>query len=200
MITAPEARLRLRVHPRASRDEVTAWQDDVLRVRVTAPPVDGDANAAVRTLVARTLRVAPSTVEIVRGERSRDKIVRVVGLSLADVRARLAAVVAAALLVASFAAPAMAEHLTLDPGARPSPSGPLDSGLNVRVERDGFDLSGRLSGFGHSFGGWLRGRVRERGVTIDGGVDGKQSYNFHLDAETERGLPRLRIETYPGTL
>jgi uncharacterized protein (TIGR00251 family) len=91
MTARPDALVRLRVQPRASRNEVVAWQEDALRVRVTAAPADGEANAAVRTLLARTLGVAPSTVDIVRGERSRDKLVRVAGLSLADVRTRLAA-------------------------------------------------------------------------------------------------------------
>ena len=86
----PEGALvRLRVQPRAARTEIVAWQDDALRVRVSAPPVDGEANAAVETLIARALRVAPSTVTVVRGGRSRDKIVHVAGLSLTDVRARL---------------------------------------------------------------------------------------------------------------
>jgi uncharacterized protein (TIGR00251 family) len=85
------ARVRVRVQPRASRNEIVAWQDDALRVRVSAPPVDGAANAAVEALLAQALRVAPSTVSVVRGERSRDKVVRVDGLSLADVRARLSA-------------------------------------------------------------------------------------------------------------
>jgi uncharacterized protein (TIGR00251 family) len=94
MATArPEGALvHLRVQPRASRNEIVAWQDEALRVRVTAAPVDGEANTAVCRLVARALGVAPSTVALVRGERSRDKVVRVAGLSLADVRARLAAV------------------------------------------------------------------------------------------------------------
>jgi hypothetical protein len=91
-IARPEGALvHLRVQPRAARNEIVAWQDDALRVRVTAPPVDGEANMAVRQLVARALGVAPSRVALVRGERSRDKVVRVAGLSLADVRARLAA-------------------------------------------------------------------------------------------------------------
>jgi hypothetical protein len=84
-----EARVRVRVQPRASRDEIVAWQDEALRVRVSAPPVDGEANAAVERLLAHALGVAPSTVSVVRGERSRDKVVRVAGLSLADVHARL---------------------------------------------------------------------------------------------------------------
>ncbi|PYM41148.1 MAG: DUF167 domain-containing protein [Candidatus Rokuibacteriota bacterium] len=82
--------LRLRVEPRASRDEILGWRNDVLRVRVTAPPVEGAANAAVVALVARALRVASSTVRVVRGERGRDKRVRVAGLTDADVRTRLA--------------------------------------------------------------------------------------------------------------
>ena len=199
MTTArPEALVRLRVQPRASRDEVVAWQDDALRVRVTAPPVEGEANAAVRTLLARALGVAPSTVEVVRGERSRDKLVRVAGLSLADVRARLAAVVAC--LVLLVGTPAMAEHLTLDPGARAFAPRPLDADVNLRVDEDGFHVGGRLLGLGQSLGIWLRGRLRDRGVTLDGELQGDRTYNFRLDADTDRGLPRLRIETYPGAL
>jgi len=87
---AEGALLRLRVEPRASRDEILGWRNDVLRVRVTAPPVEGAANAAVVALVARALRVASSTVRVVRGERGRDKRVRVAGLTDADVRTRLA--------------------------------------------------------------------------------------------------------------
>ena len=84
------ALLHLRVQPRASRDEILGWQDGVLRVRVAAPPVEGEANAAVVALVARALRIAPSTVRVVGGERGRDKRVRVAGLTDADVRTRLA--------------------------------------------------------------------------------------------------------------
>ncbi len=98
--TRPETLVRLRVQPRAARDEIVGWQDEALRVRVTAPPVEGEANTAVRRLVARALGVPPSNVALVRGDRSRDKVVRVVGLSLADVRTRLAALVSAAVLLA----------------------------------------------------------------------------------------------------
>ena len=83
------ALLHLRVQPRASRDEILGWQDGVLRVRVAASPVEGAANAAVLALVSRALDVAPSTVAVVRGVRGRDKLVRVAGLTEADVRTRL---------------------------------------------------------------------------------------------------------------
>lgn len=82
--------VRLRVQPRASRDEIVGWQAGALRVRVTAPPVEGEANRAVAALLARALGVRPSAVSVVRGERGRDKLVRVEGLSVAEVEARLA--------------------------------------------------------------------------------------------------------------
>lgn len=83
--------VQLRVQPRASRDEIVGWQAGALRVRVTAPPVEGEANRAVAALLARALGVRPSAVSVVRGERGRDKLVRIEGLSVAEVQARLAA-------------------------------------------------------------------------------------------------------------
>ena len=83
--------VRLRVTPRAARDEITGWREGgVLNVRVTAPPVEGEANRAVARLLARALRVPPSAVTVVRGERGRDKIVRINGLALGEIEARVA--------------------------------------------------------------------------------------------------------------
>jgi uncharacterized protein (TIGR00251 family) len=81
--------LSVRVQPRASSDAIVGWQAGVLRVRVSAPPVEGEANRAVARLLARALGVAPSTIAVIRGGRGRDKLVRIAGLSEADVRARL---------------------------------------------------------------------------------------------------------------
>jgi uncharacterized protein len=83
--------LSVRVQPRASSDAILGWQDGTLRVRVTAPPVEGEANLAVARLLARALRVAPSAVAVVHGARGRDKRVRITGLGDAEVRSRLAA-------------------------------------------------------------------------------------------------------------
>ena len=88
---ADAATLRVRVQPRASREGILGWRADVLRVAVAAPPVDGEANDAVRRLLARSLGLAPSAVSVVRGERARDKVIQIRGLSPGDVRARLAA-------------------------------------------------------------------------------------------------------------
>lgn len=88
---ADGAVIRVRVQPRAARDEIIGWRDETLRLRVTTPPVDGRANDAVRLLIARAVGLAPSTVSIVAGERSRDKLVRVGGLTAEALRQRLGA-------------------------------------------------------------------------------------------------------------
>lgn len=80
--------ISVRVQPRAKRNEVTA-EDGRLRVRVTAPPEDGTANEAVVALLAKSLGVPKRSVAIVRGHRSRDKVVDVDGLSVEEVLARL---------------------------------------------------------------------------------------------------------------
>ncbi|HEV8474028.1 MAG TPA: DUF167 family protein [Methylomirabilota bacterium] len=80
----------MRVQPRSSRSEIGGWRDDgALTVRVTAPPVEGRANAAVGALLAAALGVKASAVRVVHGEGSRDKLVRVIGLTPAEVRRRL---------------------------------------------------------------------------------------------------------------
>jgi uncharacterized protein (TIGR00251 family) len=81
--------LPVRVQPRAARSAVTGWRNDAVVVRVTAPPVDGAANTAVVALLAAALEVAPSAVKVVRGQRGRDKLVRIDGLTLAEALARL---------------------------------------------------------------------------------------------------------------
>jgi len=91
---AEGATLRVRVQPRASRQAIVGWSEaDVLRVAVTAPPVGGAANHALRKVLADALGVAPSAISVVRGERGRDKVVRIVGVTDDVVRTRLVAAV-----------------------------------------------------------------------------------------------------------
>jgi len=82
---------RIRVHltPRAARDEVTGWRNEVLRVRVAAPPVDGKANAALERLLAKALDIAPGRVRVSAGARGREKTVAIEGLDRDEVEARL---------------------------------------------------------------------------------------------------------------
>jgi uncharacterized protein (TIGR00251 family) len=83
------SRITVRLTPRASRDEVLGFQGEVLRVRVKAPPVEGRANEALLRLLAKVLEIPCSSLAIVRGQTSRDKIVAVDGLEAAEVRRRL---------------------------------------------------------------------------------------------------------------
>ena len=76
----------VRVAPRASRNRVIGIQDGALKVALTAPPVDGAANEALRKLLAKALGVAKSEVEILRGDRARIKLLRVQGVRASDVR------------------------------------------------------------------------------------------------------------------
>lgn len=89
--TAPvtEAHLSVRLQPRAKRDAIVHERDGVLRVSVTAAPVDGRANAALCKLIAKRAGVATSRVGILRGQRSREKVVRVEGMSIGELRAAL---------------------------------------------------------------------------------------------------------------
>lgn len=71
----------VRVTPRASRDAIQGEYQGALKVRVTAPPVDGRANDAVRQLLAERLKVPVSAVKILGGEKSRNKRVQISGIS-----------------------------------------------------------------------------------------------------------------------
>lgn len=86
---APSADLRVRLTPRAGREQVTLREDGTLAVRVAAPPVEGRANAALERAVAKALGVPPSRVAVVRGARSRDKTVRIDGLDADGLAERL---------------------------------------------------------------------------------------------------------------
>ncbi|HEX6796516.1 MAG TPA: DUF167 domain-containing protein [Ktedonobacterales bacterium] len=77
----------LRVTPRAARDELTL-DGAVVRIRVAAPPVEGAANDAVIALLARRLHLPKSSITLVRGERSRDKLVAIKRLTATEFRER----------------------------------------------------------------------------------------------------------------
>jgi uncharacterized protein (TIGR00251 family) len=68
-------RIRVRVHPRASRNRVVRHPDDTLEAWLTAPPVEGAANTALCQLLAEALGLPARTVVVVQGARSRHKVV-----------------------------------------------------------------------------------------------------------------------------
>ena len=83
--------LSVRLTPRAARARLAPAPDGGWVAHVTAPPVDGAANDALCRLVAKAAGVAPSRVEVVRGHRARQKVVRVDGVGEAALRARIGA-------------------------------------------------------------------------------------------------------------
>jgi uncharacterized protein (TIGR00251 family) len=84
-----EATISVRTQPRAGRDEIVGVRDGVLVARVSAPALEGRANRAVCRLIARRVGVAPSRVTVVRGQRSRDKVVRIEGIERASLNTLL---------------------------------------------------------------------------------------------------------------
>lgn len=83
------AAFAVRVVPRASKNEIAGQVGDAIKVRLTAPPVEGKANEALIAFLAQELGVRKSQVEIVAGETSRNKVICVLGLSPAEVEERL---------------------------------------------------------------------------------------------------------------
>jgi uncharacterized protein (TIGR00251 family) len=77
------------VVPRARKNEIVGRLGDAIKVRLTAPPVEGKANEALVAFLAEQLGVQKSQVEIVAGKTSRNKMVSVIGLSPAEVEERL---------------------------------------------------------------------------------------------------------------
>jgi uncharacterized protein (TIGR00251 family) len=84
------ANLEVRLQPRSGRNEIVGERNGQLLVRVAAAPVDGKANAALCKLIAKAAGVSRGEVAIVQGATSRDKVVRVDGVSEKELRRRLA--------------------------------------------------------------------------------------------------------------
>lgn len=78
-VSKKESSITIEVHvqPKSSRDEIIGAEGERIKVKVTAPPQDGKANERVREIIAKRLEISKSNVEIIRGEKSRIKIVRI---------------------------------------------------------------------------------------------------------------------------
>lgn len=85
------ATLAVRVNPRSSRNKIHVQADGSLKIWVTDPPVEGEANKAVCELLAKRLRIAKSRVCVFSGDASRDKKLSVEGMTVAEVLALLRA-------------------------------------------------------------------------------------------------------------
>src|SRR6202044_2821856 len=81
--------IAVRVSARASREAIEGEHAGALKVRLTAPPVEGRANESLRRLLAKRLAVPLSAVRIVAGEKSRTKRIAIFGLTRSHIRALL---------------------------------------------------------------------------------------------------------------
>ena len=92
LVVTKEGSVRFEVHakPRARSSCVTGTREGALVVQLAAAPVDGEANAELVATLAKALAVPRREVVLVRGERSRTKLVEVKGVGVEDVRTRLA--------------------------------------------------------------------------------------------------------------
>lgn len=82
-------RLRCYIQPRASRNAVAGWHDHALKIALTAPPVEGAANAALIAFLADFFGIPKSAVKLVAGQASRRKTVELAMVSPDDARMRL---------------------------------------------------------------------------------------------------------------
>ena len=81
-------RISVRVIPRSRKNEVS-WEGETLKVRLTAPPVDGAANEALITLLADRLKLPKRALHIVQGATSRLKLLEIEGITLAEIIQKL---------------------------------------------------------------------------------------------------------------
>ncbi|MGI6638156.1 MAG: DUF167 domain-containing protein [Desulfobulbus sp.] len=95
LLTQADGSLLLRIHvqPRASQNQVTGLQGDALKIRLSAPPVDGKANKAVLAFLAALLSLPKSALSLKSGQQSRQKTVLVTGANEATIRSILAPLV-----------------------------------------------------------------------------------------------------------
>jgi uncharacterized protein len=87
--TATGVTFAVKVRPRAKKNAILRKVGETLKLALTAPPVDGRANAACIEFFANLLKVHRSSVTIASGETSRNKVIRVAGMTVDEVRRRL---------------------------------------------------------------------------------------------------------------
>ncbi|MEW6381041.1 MAG: DUF167 domain-containing protein [bacterium] len=74
------ATISVRIQPNAAKSELVEIRDEVLKIRISAPPVDGKANKEFMRFLARVLKVSASQISIVGGQTGRSKVVRILGI------------------------------------------------------------------------------------------------------------------------
>lgn len=77
--------LPVRIQPRSSKDEIVGAYNGALKLKLTSPPVEGEANRRCIEFLAKRLKIGKSQIEIIKGEKSKNKMIKIIGLTKADV-------------------------------------------------------------------------------------------------------------------
>ena len=85
----PDCLIAIKAVPNAPRSEVVGWLGDALKIKIHAPALEGRANETLCEFLADKLGLPRRAVALAQGEKSRQKLVRIAGLTLAEVKARL---------------------------------------------------------------------------------------------------------------
>ncbi len=88
-VPVPSCTLELKVIPNAPRNEIAGWLGSALKVKIHAPALDGRANDALCAFLAEKLGVPRRAITLLRGEKSRQKIIRIAGLGRTALESRL---------------------------------------------------------------------------------------------------------------
>ena len=86
MNNTPQTTINVKVLPRASKNEIVEKQDNIYKIKLTVPAIEGKANKALLKLLAKRLHIPRTKIEIITGERSRIKTIRINGLAPEDVQ------------------------------------------------------------------------------------------------------------------
>jgi len=86
---SPETVMKVKVLPRSSKNQILGEEGGALKIKLTASPVEGKANEALKAFLAKSLGLAKSHVDIISGKKSKMKSVRIQGLSMEEVEAIL---------------------------------------------------------------------------------------------------------------
>ncbi len=89
--SAPRCRLAVRAQPNAPRSEIVGWLGDALKVKLHAPALEGRANEELCRVIAEALGLPTRTVRLIQGEKSRQKLLEITGLTPEQVGGRLKA-------------------------------------------------------------------------------------------------------------
>jgi hypothetical protein len=79
----------IRVQPKSSKNEILGIVGEEMKIKLTAPPVEGEANKECIKFLARELGISKSSIRIIGGERSRNKVLRITGITKKEIEDRL---------------------------------------------------------------------------------------------------------------